>query len=116
MRCARWFGQNQMLQFVLQHEPDLIGPHLAFAGGDRVLAGVGPTIASVLDEFLADDARERERAVDWLVRLLRSHLLAPSPHVAAADAASVRRLVDRFIVPAFASSHHDRHRSVRSIS
>ncbi|MGD9795428.1 MAG: TetR/AcrR family transcriptional regulator [Acidimicrobiia bacterium] len=107
MRTARWFGQNQMLQFVLQHEPDLIGPHLAFAGGDRVLADAAPAVASLLAPFLPSDDGASERVIDWLTRLIRSHLLAPSPHVAFADSASVRRLVDRFIVPVFVGADRE---------
>ena len=111
MATARWFKHHAMLQHVLRHEPDLVGPHLAFAGGDKLLLIMSGQIGELISELLGDAGlgcdRNREelaRYVDWFARLLRSHLLIPSSCVASDDPESVRRLVDRLVIPAIAAA------------
>jgi AcrR family transcriptional regulator len=95
-----WFAGHNALAFMLQHEQELVGPYLGFAAGDAVVAEAAAMVAPILSPFV--DPAELARATDWLLRLLRSHLLDPSAFVALADTDSVRRLVTTFVLPALA--------------
>jgi AcrR family transcriptional regulator len=100
LTLANWLDNNDALRRVIEHEPGLIGPHLAFRGGDIVVAEIVEMVKPLMLGFVATD--EVDGATDWLVRLLRSHLLQPSSYVALADPQSVQRFVRTFIVPALA--------------
>jgi AcrR family transcriptional regulator len=95
---ANWLENNESLRRVIEHEPGLIGPYLAFKRGDTVVAEVANMVRPLMSGFVAAD--EVDGASDWLVRLLRSHLLQPSSYVALADPQSVERFVRTFLVPA----------------
>jgi AcrR family transcriptional regulator len=101
LTMANWLDNNDALRRVIEHEPGLIGPYLAFSRGDSVVAEVVEMIKPLMFGFVATD--EVDGATDWLVRLLRSHLLQPSSYVALADPQSVHRFVRTFIVPALAT-------------
>lgn len=100
---ARWFAGHDVIRFMIAHELEVVGPNLAFDGGQRMLAVAADVLAPALEPFLDDDVAG---ASDWLVRLLKSHLFDPSAHVALADTESVRRLVRTFLLPALAPTSH----------
>lgn len=100
---GRWFAGHEVLRFMTTHELEVMGPNLAFDGGQRMLAVAAEAMAPALAPFVRDN--DLEGACDWLVRLLKSHLFDPSAHVALADTESVRRLVDTFLLPALATTH-----------
>ena len=100
-RAAGWLAAHPALQFVIAAEPDLLLPHLAFDGADRVLRAGAEVFAPSLERFLgADDA---QRAGEWLTRLLLSYVSSPAESVDLLDPASVRRLVADFVVPGLTS-------------
>jgi AcrR family transcriptional regulator len=100
--AARWQRDHRALQFLLRHEPEVILPHLSFSGADwlhRLAAGfVTPYLVPHLDP------EEALRAGEWVVRILLSYSLTPSPWFDATEEASVRRLVRTFLLPGLTTS------------
>ena len=90
------------MQFIVAHEPELILPRLAFGQMDRVLAEVTDFAAPYLNRFLAPS--EAARAAEWAARIFFSYALNPTPDVDITDEASVRVLVERFVVPGLAGA------------
>lgn len=83
------------LRFVVTHEPDLVFPHLAFAGGDRLLQELGRRCAPALAPWCTDPAR----AAEWVARCVLTLLWSTEPLVDLADEAAVRRFVTSFVTP-----------------
>jgi AcrR family transcriptional regulator len=94
--CA-WLAAHQALAFVVAAEPDVLLPHLAFDGADRVLAAGARVVAPSLARFL--DPATAERAGEWLARIVLSYCASPTDAVDLADPVFVRRLVADFVVP-----------------
>jgi AcrR family transcriptional regulator len=92
-----WLTAHDALTFVLLAEPDVLLPHLAFDGADRVLAAGARVVAPALARFLDPD--DAARAAEWLARILLSYLCSPTAAVDLSDPVSVRALVDDFVVP-----------------
>ncbi len=88
---------SKPLHALLEHEPELVFPHLAF---DRM--GTAFDLASSValhhvHRFLGEpDAR---RAIELVARLALSHTLSPSADLDVADVDVARRLVHRFVTP-----------------
>jgi hypothetical protein len=82
-------------------EPDLLLPHLAFDGADRVLRAGATVVAPALTRFVGPDAADR--AGEWLARMILSYVCSPTDLVDLADPLSVRRLVADFVAPGLAS-------------
>jgi AcrR family transcriptional regulator len=101
LRSAQWLVGHRALQFVMTAEPDVLLPHLAFAGADRVLHAGALVIAPALEPFLPADASVR--GGEWLARMILSYVCSPTDTVDLADPISVRRLVADFVVPGLAS-------------
>lgn len=88
---VRAVRQHPALQYVLEHEPDHLLPHLTFGRFDAVLAAAGARLAPWLD----GDARSGE----WVARVVTSYAFTPSPHVDLADDGDVRRFVGTYLLP-----------------
>jgi AcrR family transcriptional regulator len=99
--AAGWLHAQPALNFVMTAEPEVLLPHLAFDGGDRVLRAGAGVVAPSLERFLGSDAAPR--AGEWLARMILSYVCDPSDLLDLADPCSVRRLVSDFIVPGFLS-------------
>ena len=101
LRAAEWLSSHPALRFVMTAEPEVLLPHLAFDGADRVLHAGAMVIAPALTPFLDPDAAER--AGEWLARMILSYVSSPTDLVDLADPLSVRMLVADFVVPGFVS-------------
>ena len=101
LRAADWLAGHPALQFVMIAEPDLLLPHLAFDGADRVLQAGARVVAPALTRFVGSD--DSERAGEWLARMILSYVCSPTDLVDLADPISVRRLVADFVAPGLAS-------------
>ncbi|HEX4491460.1 MAG TPA: TetR/AcrR family transcriptional regulator [Acidimicrobiia bacterium] len=97
LEAQRWLTAHDALNFVLLAEPELLLPHLAFDGADRVLDAGARVVAPALARFL--DSDDAARAAEWLARILLSYLCSPTDTVELSDPNSVRALVDDFVVP-----------------
>jgi AcrR family transcriptional regulator len=88
---------HQALQFLFAYEPETVVPHLAFTRAGDVLAYVAGFAAPYLTRWLEpEDAR---RAAEWAGRIVLSFCNCPSPEVDLSDEASIRRLVETFLMP-----------------
>jgi len=101
LRAADWLTTHPALVFVMTAEPDLLLPHLAFDGADRVLRAGAQVVAPALTPFV--DPADAERAGEWLARMILSYVCSPTALVDLADPISVRRLVADFVAPGLAS-------------
>lgn len=98
--AARELTGHAALRFLLEHEPEAILTHLAFAPGDRVLTEVGDALAPALTRWLAEP--DATLAGDWLARVLRSYVLMPEPTVDLSDAREARAFLTQFVIPGLA--------------
>lgn len=88
---------HRALGFILEHEPEVVLPHLAFDHQDRVLAVVRQYAAPFLGRWL--DHEEAERVAEWAARIVLSYLGCPAPDIDLSDAGDVRRLVRTYVLP-----------------
>lgn len=86
------------LSYLLDHEPEVILPHLAFSQMDNVLAVSSTFTAPFLGRWLDHD--EARRVAEWSARIVLSYLLCPADGVDLTDEVCVRRLVRTFVLPA----------------
>ena len=92
---ARALRDSAALRFVAAHEPEVLEPHLSFAGGDRLYAEAARRIAPAFDRWCDDP----ERAAEWVVRVGLSLLSSADPPVDVTDRAAVRVYVCTFVTP-----------------
>jgi AcrR family transcriptional regulator len=85
------------LSFLLDHEPEVILPHLAFSHMDSVLSVSSTFTAPFLGRWLDHD--EAKRVAEWGARIVLSYLLCPADGVDLTDEVRVRRLVRTFVLP-----------------
>jgi AcrR family transcriptional regulator len=86
------------LRFLLEHEPEVVLPHLAFEHHDEVLASAAAFAAPFLGRWLDHD--EAMRVAEWAIRIVLSYLSLPAPGVDLTDAACTRRIVRTYVLPA----------------
>ena len=98
VEAARFLLGHDALRYVLEHEPERVLPSLAFHRLDAALAAATAFAAPQLERFVADRER-REAGAEWLVRLLLSYAVNPSPVLDITDRASVRRFVRTYVLP-----------------
>jgi AcrR family transcriptional regulator len=97
LTAAAWLAAQPALNFVMTAEPEVLLPHLAFDGADRVLRAGAQVVAPSLERFVARD--DSSRAGEWLARMILTYVCSPTDAVDLADPSSVRRLVADFVVP-----------------
>ena len=98
----RLAADHPVLGAVIEHEPELVLPHFAFHQLDRVLAVAEAVCWPHLGRFLPP--HEVAPAADLLARVVLTHAFRPAAWVDANDPASVRRLVDTYLLPALTPS------------
>jgi AcrR family transcriptional regulator len=98
----RLAADHRVLGAVIEHEPELVLPHFAFHQLDRVLAVAEALCRPHLGRFLP--AGEVAPAADLLARVVLTYAFRPTAWVDADDPASVRRLVDTYLLPAITPS------------
>ena len=85
------------LQYVLEHEPDIVLPFLGFHQIDRLYAAISAALTPALERFFADDAGW---AAEWAGRTVLTYTFNPSPTVDLRRRADARLVVERFLLPA----------------
>jgi len=93
-------ADDEMLNFLMEHEQSVVEAQLALGGLDRLLAAVGAGAGPALEQYLGDADRAQEAAV-WAARTVASHLLDPAAGVSLADPATARHLVTTYFLPGF---------------
>jgi AcrR family transcriptional regulator len=97
VEAATRVAEHPALEFLLQHEPELVLSQLAFARMDEVLAVTCAFTAPFLGRWL--DQAEAKRVAEWAARIVVSYLVCPADGVDLTDDAQVRRLVRMFVLP-----------------
>lgn len=102
--AGRSVAGSGALQYLLEHEPGVVLPSLAFCKLDELLAVVRSVGAPMLARFLPphDRGHDRDQAAalaEWAARIALSYTLSPAADVDTTDEASVRRLVTTYVVP-----------------
>jgi AcrR family transcriptional regulator len=85
------------LQFLLQHEPEIVLPRISFANTNLILRRGAAFAAPALAPFVG--AEQAERAAEWVTRLVLSYVACPSDRFDLAHEADARRLVHTFVLP-----------------
>jgi AcrR family transcriptional regulator len=99
VEAARFLTHHQALRYLLAHEPERVLPAFAFHRLDRALAVATAFTAPHLRRFVPDDDTAARQA-EWIVRILLSYAVNPSPTLDLTDDSSVRRFVATYLVPA----------------
>jgi AcrR family transcriptional regulator len=102
VEAARFLQGHRALGYVLAHEPERVLPAFTFDRLERTLAVATAFAAPHLARFIAD--RDAAADAEWVVRILLSYALNPSPTLSLTDDASVRRFVTTYLTPALSSN------------
>ncbi len=94
---ARHLEAHDAFEFLLTNEPGAVLPHLAFRELDHLLARARVVGGPLLERHLASDVAAA--TAEWVVRLVVSHICAPSAGAPLTDPLSVHRLVEAFVLP-----------------
>ncbi len=97
VEAARVIAGHEALHFVLEHEPGVLLPRLAFAQMDRLLLVASDFTAPFFARWLEPD--RAARAAEWAVRIVLSYLATPSAGCDPTDPDQVRHLVQTFVIP-----------------
>ena len=101
LEAARFLATHEALGYVIEHEPERVLPAFTFDRLERTLATATAFTAPHLLRFLDDPGRAASSS-EWVVRILLSYALHPSPALVLTDERSVRRFVRTYLVPALA--------------
>jgi AcrR family transcriptional regulator len=101
LTAGRELAANDALAFVAAFEPELLLPHLTFAGGDAFLGAAAAALAPGLERFVGDRAA---RAAEWIVRIGLVLWCSPTAPVSLTDERALRAYVHEFVVPALRPS------------
>jgi AcrR family transcriptional regulator len=102
--ATRELREHAALQFVLQHEPELVLPHVTFSAGDGFLAAAAAAVAPALAPHVGAD--RALRAGEWIARVVLAHALSPlhpTDSIDLTDDAAARALVREFVLPGLAA-------------
>jgi len=106
--AARRITEHPTLSRLLDHEPEVVLPHLAFSHMDSVLSVSSTFTAPFLGRWLDHD--EAKRVAEWAARIVLSYLLCPAAGVDLTDEVQVRHLVRTFVLPGAGNDRsHPRH-------
>ncbi len=97
VEAARRLADHPVLRTLLEQEPGVVLPHLAFDRMEQVLRTATEFTAPFLAPWL--DADDAEPAAEWVVRVFLSYVACPRPGADLTDTDDARRLVRTFVVP-----------------
>lgn len=95
--AARRVCRHGALSYLLEHEPEVVLPQLAFDQMDKLLGVSSSFLAPFLGRWLDHD--EAKRVAEWATRIVLSYLACPAEGVDLNDPHSVRNLVRTFVLP-----------------
>jgi AcrR family transcriptional regulator len=98
---ASRIAHHPTLGYLLEHEPGVVVPFLAFSRMDELLAGAAAFLAPFLGRFV--DLDEAIRLSEFATRLVLSYLSCPAQGIDITDRDDVRALVRRFVLPGVAA-------------
>ncbi|MGQ0825953.1 MAG: TetR/AcrR family transcriptional regulator [Actinomycetota bacterium] len=95
---ARRLLDHAALANVIAVEPEIVLPHISFAGGDALLAEAATRVAPAFAPFLTPPLAPR--LAEWVVRIAMSYLCSPDA-AELFDGVRMRALVEDFVLPGF---------------
>ncbi len=109
VEAARYVEGHAAFQYLLTHEPEIVLPHIAFHRLDGLFTAAAAFARPYLSRFLpAGEEPNPGATAEWIVRLVLSYTLCPSPHCRPSDEDHARRLVRTYVLPGLAgqATHH----------
>ncbi len=97
VESARVISGHEALAVLLEREPEVLLPYLAFAAMDRLLLAASAFAAPFFARWLDPD--EAARAAEWAIRIVVSYLACPAQGCDLARASEARHLVQTFMIP-----------------
>jgi len=95
--AARFIAENEALQNLVHHEPEMLLPFLAF---DRLGPILDATTAFLTPYFSRHlDAAAAGETIEWGARVVLSYSFTPSETIDLTDPVDVRRLVRTYLKP-----------------
>jgi len=88
---------HEALRFLLDHEPEMVVPHLAFEHHGEILATAARFAAPFLGRWLPQD--EALRVAEWASRIVLSYLASPADGVDLGTDQGARHVVRTFVLP-----------------
>lgn len=95
--AALRISTHEALAYLLENEPGVVLPHLAFNHLDNVLHISSTFIAPFLGRWLGHD--EAQRVAEWAARIVISYIACPADEVDLTELQSVHHLVSTFVLP-----------------
>jgi AcrR family transcriptional regulator len=95
--AAGRLSQHRAVRSLLEHEPGVLLPHMAFEKMDRVLQVASSFAAPFLARWL--EPEQAARAAEWAARITFSYLSKEPAPFDVTDRVDVERLVGRFVLP-----------------
>jgi AcrR family transcriptional regulator len=105
VEAARFLRGHRALGYVLAHEPERVLPAFTFDRLERTLAVATAFAAPYLGRFVDPDAAAAD--AEWIVRIVLSYAVNPSPTLNLTDEADVRRFVTTYLAPALVAGASD---------
>jgi AcrR family transcriptional regulator len=99
--AATRLTSHAALAYLLEFEPGLIQPVLAFSEGDRLLLVASDFAAPFFGRWLEHE--QAIRAAEWAVRIVLSYIVNPAEGVDLSQAEHARQLVQAFVLPGIQS-------------
>jgi AcrR family transcriptional regulator len=96
--ASRVIAGHRPLQYLLEHEPEVVLPRISFHAADDVLRAVSAFAAPYLARFLPAHA-DAARAAEWVARIVLSYTCCPSAAVDLSSETATRTLVRAFVLP-----------------
>ncbi|MHB8220135.1 MAG: TetR/AcrR family transcriptional regulator [Acidimicrobiales bacterium] len=97
VEAARRLSAHAALGYLLDQEPEVVLPHLAFAEMDQLLLTASAFTAPFFGRWLEPD--QAARAAEWAVRIVVSYLSAPASGADLTTPDDTRRIVRTFVIP-----------------
>jgi AcrR family transcriptional regulator len=91
------------LNYLVQHEPEVVLGHLAFDESNRLLATASHFTAPFLARWMSP--MEAGRVAEWATRIVLTYAIAPSPQMDMTDPHRARHLVETFVLPGIRALH-----------
>lgn len=95
--AARRISEHQALGYLLEHEPGVVLPHLAFANLDKLLVEASGFCAPFFARWL--EPEQASRAAEWAIRIVFSYVANPTERIDLTDPHDARHLVTTFVLP-----------------
>ncbi len=95
--AATVMAEDRALTMILEREPEVLLPYLAFDRQGPLLASVSAFVAPTLTRFLP--RQTAEEAVEWAARLVISYTMTPSESIDLTRLDDARRVVETYLIP-----------------